>query len=245
MPRQPILIIGVVALTLSFVTAPSVAAQAIAEPPAHVETAKAKDEPKSKSEHAVETAHAIAAGTEHAAHAASTDPDILEPQPSLAIWTVIVFLGLLALLGKYAWGPLLDALHHREEHLLTVLHDTERARNESEAMLAEHKKRLEAAEDQIRAMIDEGRRNAQAIADQIAKKAQAEAEATKERAQRDIGTARDQALSELWSKTADLAVSVAGKVLDKSITGDDHRRLIETAIQSLPASNGATNGHGA
>ena len=173
------------------------------------------------------------------------EPNILEPQPTLAIWTVVVFLGLLFVLGKFAWGPLLASLHHREEHLLNVLHETERARNEGEALLAEHRKQLMAAEDQIRAMLDEGRKNAQALADDISKKAQADAEATKERAQRDISSARDQALSEIWSKTADLAVSVATKVLNKSITGDDHRRLIETAIDSLPASNGSANGHGA
>ena len=66
-------------------------------------------------------------------------------------------------------------------------------------------------------------------------KSQAEAEASKVRAERDIATARDQALNEIWSKTADLAVSVAGKVLNKSLSADDHKRLVESAIAALPA----------
>ena len=140
------------------------------------------------------------------------------------------------MLGRFAWKPLLAALHQREEHLEHVLHETERARNESEQLLAEHRRRLAAAEDQVRALIEEARKNATAAADEIVKKAQAEAEAVPQRAERDIGTARDQALSEIWSKTADLAVSVAGKVLDKSLTEDDHRRLIDAAVGELPES---------
>lgn len=194
-------------------------------------------------------AHAIekkieAAGHKAAAHEVHGEPNPLEPQPSLAIFTVLVFLGLLLILGKFAWKPLLNALHQREEHLEHVLAETERARNESESLLAEHRARLAAAEDQIRALIEEARRNAQTAADEIVKQAQTEADSSRQRAERDIATARDQALSEIWSKTADLAVSVAGKVLGKSLTDDDHRRLVDTAVSELPAVRPSSNGHG-
>ncbi len=59
----------------------------------------------------------------------------------------------------------------------------------------------------------------------------------------DLGVARDQALVEIWSKTADLAVSVAGRVLSRELNEADHRRLVESAIGELPAAPGA-NGHG-
>lgn len=185
------------------------------------------------------------AGHELGAHETPAGkPNILEPQYSLAAWTVVVFLGLLFVLTTFAWKPLLAALHHREEHLAHVLTETERARNEGEALLAEHRRRLAASEDQIRALIEEARKNAQAAADEIVKKAQAEAEASRQRAEREIGTARDQALSEIWTKTADLAVSVAGKVLNKSLTEDDHRRLVDAAVGALPAVRPATGHEG-
>jgi F-type H+-transporting ATPase subunit b len=191
--------------------------------------------------------HEAAAGTafqEDAGHDPKGHVDKLdnpiEIQPSLAIWTVVVFLGLLLVLGKFAWKPLVQALHLREEHLEHVLHETERTRNESEALLAEHRRRLAATEDQIRALIAEAKQNAQAIADDIIKQAEAAAEAAKQRATKEIGTAKDQALSEIWTKTADLAVAVAGRVLAKSVGGDEHRRLIEVAINELPST---PNGH--
>jgi len=183
-------------------------------------------------------AHAAGHGAE-----AEAQPNILEPQPSLAIWTVVVFVGLLLVLGRFAWKPLLEALHQREVHLEHVLHDTERARNEAEGLLAEHRRLMADAQDKVRAMLDEARREAQEAADEIIKKAQGEAEAARHRAERDIATARDQALVELWSKSAELAVSVAGRVLARDLGPDEHRRLIETALAELPSGPVVGNGH--
>jgi F-type H+-transporting ATPase subunit b len=242
MPRQPLIALGLVALALA--SGPVFPPRAAAAQAPHKEgppavgkaAAEVKDAAHAAGEALKEAGHELESGGEH-----EGKPNILQPQPKLAIWTVVVFLGLLFVLGRFAWKPLLAALHQREEHLEHVLLETERARNESEKLLAEHRRRLAAAEDQVRALIEEARKSAQAAADEISRRAQEEAEATKHRAERDISTARDQALSEIWSKTADLAVSVAGKVLGKSLTEDDHRRLVDSAIGEL---NATSNGHG-
>ena len=106
------------------------------------------------------------------------------------------------------------------------------------AIAADNRRQLAAAGDQIRAMLDEARKEAAATADSIVRKAQQEAEAGRQRAEREIGGARDQALMEIWSKTADLAVSVAGRVLSKELGEADHRRLVEVALNELPADAG-------
>jgi F-type H+-transporting ATPase subunit b len=167
----------------------------------------------------------------------------LEVKPALAVWTLVVFLLLLFVLGRFAWKPLLAALHNREQHLEHVLLETERARNESEANLAEHRKLMARAADEVRGILEKARKEAEATGEQLIKQAQGEAELAKQRAQRDIASARDQALAEIWEKTADMAVSVAGKVLSKELSDTEHRRLLEAAINELPA-QAATNGHG-
>jgi len=171
-------------------------------------------------------------------------PNPMRFERSLAIWTVVVFVGLLFVLGKYAWTPLLKALEARQEHLENVLQETERARNESESLLAEHRRLIADASNQVKALLEKARQDAQLNADQIVKSAQAEAESSRDRAKREIVVARDHALSEIWNTTAELAVSVAGKVLGKQIGDDDHRRLVEDAIQQLPESPASANGHG-
>ncbi len=223
MPRQLISAFGLVALALAL-GVPARPAFAAEPSPAHAESGEG---------------HATTGPD-----AAGGQPPIMDPQPPLAIWTVIVFVGLLLVLRRFAWRPLLDAMHQREEHMEHILLDAERARNESEALLAEHRKQLAAAAAQVHAMIEEARRDAQATSDEIIRKAQAEAEASQHRAEREIGIARDQALSEIWTKTADLAVQVAGRVLTRELNDGDHRRLVELAINELPASPTDVNGHG-
>ena len=68
-------------------------------------------------------------------------------------------------------------------------------------------------------MLDDARKGAEETANSIVQRAQAEAESSRERAEREIGTAKDQALAEIFTKTADLAVSVAGKVLSRDPLG--------------------------
>jgi F-type H+-transporting ATPase subunit b len=188
-------------------------------------------------EHGPAEGHPAPAGE----HGGGDNP--LEMKPALSVWTLVVFLVLMGVLGRFAWNPLLLALHKREQHMQHVLEETERARNESEGLLAEHRRQMARAADEVRGILDKARQEAQALADQLKKEAQEEAEATKQRAQRDIGAARDQALAEIWQKTADMAVLTAGRVLATELSADDHNRLLAAAIRELPAAAG-TNGRG-
>jgi F-type H+-transporting ATPase subunit b len=191
-----------------------------------------------------EQEHAPAAKTDSAEHggagqeAPAGQPNILEFQLPLAFWTLVVFVVLLYVLYKFAWGPLSKALHDREHNMEQTLEQAEHARRESEKLLAEHRAQMAAAAEQARSILDDARRAAQTTGNDIVQKAQAEAEASRVRAERDIGNARDQALQEIWSKTADLAVSVAGKVLSRELSPDDQRRLVEVAMSELPSKSG-------
>lgn len=177
-------------------------------------------------------------------HLSAAQPNILEFKPSLALATVIVFGLLLLVLWKFAWGPLSKALADRERGQEETLRAAEHARSESERLLAEHRVQMDHAAEQVRALLDQARRSAEATSADIVRKAQAEAEASRDRARREIETARDQALSEIWSRTADLAVTVAGKVLARELDDAEQRRLVEVAMDELPTSPANQNGHG-
>ncbi|WP_165247746.1 F0F1 ATP synthase subunit B [Paludisphaera soli] len=214
---------GLVALA-SALFAPT-AAPAFEEPPAAHATAPAA---ASAAPHGPEAGPADA----HGEHGGKSNP--MEIQPGLAIWTLVVFLTLLAVLGKFAWGPLVQALHRREEHLEHCLLQSEKARNDSELLLAEHRKLMAETDDKVRELLYKAQRDAQTRAAELLRVAQADADAARDRAQRDIATARDQALTEIWARTADVAVTVAGRVLSKNLGEDDRRRLLDEAIRELP-----------
>lgn len=230
MPRLSALSLGLLTLTLSL--APVAPARAAEETPA--------------SGHDGTAAHAKADATGPGAASGhgEAQPDILEFKPPLAITTVIVFVALLAVLWRFAWGPLSEALAERERKHEETLRHADEAKAESARLLAEHKRQMDTAAEQVRQMLDEARRQADANAQTIVQKAQAEAEASRERAEREIGSAKDQALNEIWSRTADLAVAVAGRVLSKELSHDDHRRLVDSAVGELPAAGANGHGHG-
>ena len=185
------------------------------------------------SEHSTE----IGGKVDGQSHKPAGDPKdaIIDFQIPLSVATFLVFLGLLFLLSKYAWGPISKALDDRErQHEESIAH-ADRARAEGERLLAEHRVLMSRAQDDIRGMMDEARKNAEKLGNSIVVKAQEEADASKQRAERDISHARDQALVEIWSQSANLAVDVAGKVLSREVTAEDHKRLLQRAIKELPA----------
>jgi F-type H+-transporting ATPase subunit b len=190
--------------------------------------AVAADARSSSGEQPTEREHAV--GT---AHSGDSTPITGE----LSFWTLIMFGVLLAVLGRYAWGPLLDALDARERHIRDSLQEAERARDEARRLLAEHERKLADVQNEVRAILDEARRDAQHTQQEILKQAQAEAQATRERAKRDIEQARDHALQELFHRAADLATELASRILRRNLNLQDHRDLIQQVLNELPSKN--------
>jgi F-type H+-transporting ATPase subunit b len=236
MPRHLFPALALIGLALAI--GPAARAQAREEAPADgllalADPAAPADEPQGDA----------ARAEREGGHDAAEDSNILSLKPPLALATVIVFLLLLLILWRTAWGPLARALDERERHNEGLLRSAETARAESERLLAEHRALMAQAQDQVRGILEEARRDADATANTIVQKAQSEAEAARQRAERDIAQARDQALVEIWTRSADMAVTVAGKVLSREIGPDEQRRLAEVAMSELPAKPEA-NGHG-
>ena len=232
--RHPTLACGLLALTLCF-AAPARPVSGQEAGKGHSTLAVIQEQKFDKAAEPLEPGH------EGHDLEATGKPNITQVESPLAFWTVVVFGLLLVILTRFAWRPLVRAMHEREAHLQQVLLDSERARNDAETIAANHRRQLAGAADEVRALIEQARKDAMVSADAIIKKAQGEAESARERAERDIAGARDQALMEIWSKTADLAVSVAGRVLNKELGESDHRRLVESALNELPA-NGRDRG---
>ena len=161
----------------------------------------------------------------------------------VAITTLIVFAVLMAVLGKYAWGPIATGLKAREDRIRKDIADAEAARARAEATLKEYSARLATAEQQVRDMIAKATAEGETVAAGIRTRAQQEAEETRERALRDIDAARDQAVSQVHEQAAVLATSVAEKILRRNLNADDQRDLVAQSLSELPTI-GAGAGHG-
>ncbi len=157
-------------------------------------------------------------------------------QTDLALWTLAVFVLLMFLLTKFAWKPIMEGLEKRERGIAEMIAATQRANEEAKGMLASYERRLAEAADEVRGMLEEARRNAEATKQAIVTEARKAADDEQVRAKREIGLARDEALSAIAERAGELAVEVAGKFLRDRLSADDQSRLVRDSVASIRSS---------
>jgi len=176
------------------------------------------------------------AGTAMAAGGGHAENESLSPfQGNLgnALWTLIIFFLVLFVLGKFAWRPILDALQKRESFIRDSLESAKRDREEAEVRLKEYEQQVRKARDEASAIVDEGRRDAGVVRKRIEEDARKVSQEMLERAKREIGIARDSALSDLYGQAADLAMTLARDVLKRELSPEDHQRMMHEALQQI------------
>lgn len=187
--------------------------------------------------------HGAGHGDSHAAHGEGGhgEPSPLTVDVDLAIFTVLIFALLLAVLWKFAWGPISQALDLREKKIADNIAAAEQCNVEAKRLLAEYEAKLAAAREEVRGIIEEARRDAEHAGQEIVAKARADAQAETQRGKHEIETATAQALDELSRTSANLAVDLAGRIVKSKLTASDHARLIEDALASFPKGNHQRN----
>src|SRR5438552_4049412 len=79
----------------------------------------------------------------------------------LGIWTIVVFLVLLFVLGKYAWKPMLQGLEQREHSIQSAMEEAKKAKEEALALRNQLAEEAAKAQDKVRQVIDQARRDAE------------------------------------------------------------------------------------
>lgn len=152
-----------------------------------------------------------------------------------ALWTVVIFVLVLVVLGKFAWGPLLAGLQAREAYIREALETARRDRQEAESRLREYEEKLAASRIEATAIIDEGRRDAEAVKRKIEEHARVESAKMIERARREIDAAATEATRQLYALSAHLATELAARIIGRELDAKDHERLIEESIADISA----------
>lgn len=184
--------------------------------------------------HSGDDAHA---GDAHgkAGHGGSTNP--FDWQTDLALWTGVVFVVLMLVLWKFAWGPIAQGLDRREHGIADQIAQAENANAEAQELLAQYESKLAAAQEEVRGLIDEGRRQAEKQAQEILERARQEGDIERQRAMREIDQATAGAVKELAERSASLAVELAGRIVATELKPSDHERLIQQAVGDFAKQN--------
>jgi len=189
-------------------------------------------------EHPAGTTVATPAHADHPA-GAEHEPEPLMPDPTAsstvisALWVIVIFLIVLAILYPTAWKNIMAGLKAREQRIRSDIAAAEDARAKAEANLKEYNKQLATAEQRVREMITAATADAEKMAAQIRARGEQEANDVKDRATKEIEAAKKQALTEIYDQTATLATSVAEKILRRSLNADDQRDLVTRSLEQV------------
>jgi F-type H+-transporting ATPase subunit b len=179
--------------------------------------------------------------TEAGKEEAKAKQDIGRPRPDLTIWTIVVF-ALLYLVLRYVKLPgasapafvmMIEGLRHREKAIRDALEEAKRAQEESQKLREQFQQDMNKAQERVREIHDEARRDAARNKEQMLAQARADIQAERDRLRREMDNARDQALRDLWDQAANLATVVASKAIRRQLTPDDHRRLVDEALSEM------------
>jgi F-type H+-transporting ATPase subunit b len=161
---------------------------------------------------------------------------LVQPDPGLYIWTILVFLVLLGLLTKFAWKPLLEALDNRQQSIRKALDDAWKAKQELEGIHAESAKLLAQARSEAAEIVSRTRSDADRFREEMKEKARTEAASMLRNAERQIELETTRALQQIRQETVDLSVGIASKILQRNVSREDNERLIEETFKQLEAS---------
>lgn len=215
----------------------------------------ASDHPPSrddKSGHAAEehgpaaALHAAEAAHGHAAQGHGHDPyDLSHGNASanltspadlrfdMSIASFVVFLILLGVLYKFAWGPIALALQQREETIARQMEEARLASERAAQQLREYQARLAAATEEARQIVAEARKDAELARDRLLAEARESAQKERDRAVAEIAVARNQALEQIAQRSVQTALALAGQILRRELRPQEHEQLIGDAVQQF------------
>jgi F-type H+-transporting ATPase subunit b len=158
---------------------------------------------------------------------------LVTPGIGLMIWTLLVFGISLYVLAKLAFPRIAEALDKRRKAIEDSIEHAEQAKREADELLEEYRARLREAREQAEDIVVRARKAADNLADETKAQASRQREDLLAQARRDIEHETRRALDELRREVADLTVAATEKITRKSLTEEDHRRLIEDALSEV------------
>ena len=155
---------------------------------------------------------------------------ILEPEIGLGFWSLLFFLILVFILGKFAWKPIMKAIKEREDSINESLKAAEKARAEMENLTAENEKLLKEARAERDVILKEARELKDKIVNEAKTKAKEEAARETENARQQIQAEKMAALTEIRNEAGNLAVEIAEKLLRKEMEDKEAQKALAAKL---------------
>jgi F-type H+-transporting ATPase subunit b len=155
---------------------------------------------------------------------------------------IVGFLILIAILAKFAFGPIYKMLEARQSNIRGNLDEAESRRNEMVRLQQDYETRLAQIEDEARDKIQAAIKEAQIARDEILEKAREDAARIAQRGQEEMASERAKAMAEMRDEIANMAIAAATQAVRGNLNSQNHSALIDQAIASIGSTPGANAG---
>ena len=150
----------------------------------------------------------------------------------LFFWQTLIFVGLIFLLKKYAWKPILSAVNEREASIKDALEAAKEARSEMESLQSDNQRIIKEARAQKEALLKEARTIRSEMINTAKVEAQSEANKILSQAQEAIQNEKRTAVNELKDHVSSIALDIATKVLQNELESKDKQmQLVSKLLQ--------------
>ena len=158
---------------------------------------------------------------------------LVDPNPGTIFWTIVTFVFLLILLGRFAWKPLIGAIEAREKSIQDDLEQAASGRSEVESLVAEQKELLTSARRERAEAVEQGKRDAERMKTEILEEARQQREQVLKDTQAQVQAGLRKAQTDLRGTAVNLAILGAEKLLSVKLDDAAQRRLVEEHLADL------------
>ena len=158
---------------------------------------------------------------------------LITPNVGIMVWTLVVFAISLFVLWKWVFPLIGQALDRRAQQIDGEIDAATRLREEADEVLAEYRQRLQEAREQAEEIITRARAAGDVHTKEALETARGERERMLEQARREIEAETSRAIDEIRREVADLTVAATERLTRKTLTGADHQRLVQEALEEL------------
>lgn len=138
---------------------------------------------------------------------------------------------LLIALYYFLYKPVRKFLKAREDKVAGQLDSAAESQKHAAELLSERQKQLDGAASEVAGLIKTGEAQGKARADAMVQAAQADAKQIAEKAKTQVRIMEQNAQQELYEDAAKLSVQIASMVLEREVTIEDHKRLLQEFLE--------------
>lgn len=160
-------------------------------------------------------------------------PNPIFPEVNEIIWGGLAFFVLLGIMYRFGFPAVSGAMQRRTERIRDDLEGAETAREEAEAIKAQHEAELADAKAQAAKIFDDARHDAAVMKADLQARAESDIADMRQRAEAEVAAARQRAVADLQSEVSEIVIGAAERVVERNLDPAAHQHLIDEYIQSV------------